>query len=607
MTAINNLSVISLLFVRFLMKLMVFLVRGGFIFSNFSYILILLLPFLFEILFIRVRKLKSKRELLFFFISTSLVVFLPFLIFVRDVYLIAFIVLIDIICLLYFFYRWSIIFGIFLVFSLFSFNLSGFIIANLVDSFDDVSGVLEKGNLNIAKGKIEGYELGTIIYKSGEYIKTIFDKGEELTLFVRALPYEKEIIFVISVAILSILSLYLISALEVRERRKKYIDMQVQMEEKTNLLSSSETIHNGENISESNGENISEITSEIIDTELDNLKAKIENDKTYLDYLEKSLKDFEISLQKFKAVPDMRKYLFDIVKKSEEVLAKKVDLKLDEVLELKDLILKLSENLKLNQGELMNFRAKVWNFGARMNLFFRGLEYYFHEIFSPLGGIENELQKLKLLFPSEQKGEEAFLKAFDNFRKHLEEFEKVLENFSHEINLSFENIGILAFNSHLLAYKIGDKARAFDPISLAIEELILRKMDVIKNEWGASYEGVKSIIRELKDIKITINYPIIDDLLVAVNSIKNDIEWKISSIFSLISSNSQSFKKIDEALEKLSENIDELLSLLQVLSSLLDDGLKIIEKYPSYFEENKKFISNIRKVLDDLEGKKDNE
>jgi archaellum component FlaC len=111
----------------------------------------------------------------------------------------------------------------------------------------------------------------------------------------------------------------------------------------------------------------------------------------------------------------------------------------------------------------------------------------------------------------------------------------------------------------------------------------------------------------LKDIKITINYPIIDDLLVAVNSIKNDIEWKISSIFSLISSNSQSFKKIDEALEKLSENIDELLSLLQVLSSLLDDGLKIIEKYPSYFEENKKFISNIRKVLDDLEGKKDNE
>jgi soluble cytochrome b562 len=581
------------------MKLMVFLVRGGFIFSNFSYILILLLPFLFEILFIRVRKLKSKRELLFFFISTSLVVFLSFLIFVRDVYLIAFIVLIDIICLLYFFYRWGIIFGIFFVFSLFSFNLSGFIIANLVDSFDDVSGVLEKGNLNIAKGKIEGYELGTIIYKSGEYIKTIFDKGEELTLFVRALPYEKEIIFVISVAILSILSLYLISALEVRERRKKYIDMQVQMEEKTNFGASSETIHNGENISE--------ITSEIIDTELDNLKAKIENDKTYLDYLEKSLKDFEMYLQKFKAFPDMRKYLFDIVKKSEEVLSKKVDLKLDEVLELKDLILKLSENLKLNQGELMNFRAKVWNFSARMDLFFRGLEYYFHEIFSPLGGIENELQKLKLLFPSEQKGEEAFLKAFDNFRKHLEEFEKVLENFSHEINLSFENIGILAFNSHLLAYKIGDKARAFDPISLAIEELILRKMDVIKNEWGASYEGVKSIIRELKDIKITINYPIIDDLLVAVNSIKNDIEWKISSIFSLISSNSQSFKKIDEALEKLSENIDELLSLLQVLSSLLDDGLKIIEKYPSYFEENKKFISNIRKVLDDLEGKKDNE
>lgn len=314
-----------------------------------------------------------------------------------------------------------------------------------------------------------------------------------------------------------------------------------------------------------------------------------------------------MSLQKFKAVQDMGKYLFDIVKKAEEVLSKKVEPKLDEILELKDLISKLSENLKLIQGELMNFRTKLWNFSARMNLVFRGLEYYFHEIFSPLGGLENELQKLKLLFSNEQKEEELVLKAFDNFRKHLEELEKVLENFSHEINLSFENIGILAFNSHLLAYKIGDKARAFDPISLAIEELILHKMDVIKNEWFENYEEVKSIIRELKEIKISINYKIIDDLLAAVNSIKNDIEWKISSIFSLISSNSEAFKRIDEALEKLSENVEELLSLLQALSSLLDSGLEIIEKYPSYFEENKRFISNIKKVLGDLDGKKDNE
>jgi len=319
------------------------------------------------------------------------------------------------------------------------------------------------------------------------------------------------------------------------------------------------------------------------------------------------LKDFEMSLQKFKAVQDMGKYLFDIVKKAEEVLSKKVEPKLDEILELKDLISKLSENLKLSQGELMNFRTKLWNFSARMNLVFRGLEYYFHEIFSPLGGLENELQKLKLLFSNEQKEEELVLKAFDNFRKHLEELEKVLENFSHEINLSFENIGILAFNSHLLAYKIGDKARAFDPISLAIEELILHKMDVIKNEWFENYEEVKSIIRELKEIKISINYKIIDDLLAAVNSIKNDIEWKISSIFSLISSNSEAFRRIDEALEKLSENVEELLSLLQALSSLLDSGLEIIEKYPSYFEENKRFISNIKKVLGDLDGKKDNE
>lgn len=603
MIAINNLSVISLLSVRFLMKLLVVLVRGGFTFSNLTYILILLLAFLFEILFIRLRRLKSKREILFFFISASLIVFFPFLIFGRDIYLIAFIVLIDVICFLYFFYRWSIIFGVFLVFSLFSFNLSGFIIANSINSFDDISRALEKGNLNLAKGRIEGHELGNIIYKSGEYMKVIFDKGEELTLFVRALPYEKEILFVISVAILAILSLYLLSSLEVRERKKRDIDIQAKMriEEKHSLVDSSGTIRSEDDMSESI------YSSEFVDAELDNLKAKIENDKVQLDYIERALKDFEMSLQKFKAVQDMGKYLFDIVKKAEEVLSKKVEPKLDEILELKDLISKLSENLKLIQGELMNFRTKLWNFSARMNLVFRGLEYYFHEIFSPLGGLENELQKLKLLFSNEQKEEELVLKAFDNFRKHLEELEKVLENFSHEINLSFENIGILAFNSHLLAYKIGDKARAFDPISLAIEELILHKMDVIKNEWFENYEEVKSIIRELKEIKISINYKIIDDLLAAVNSIKNDIEWKISSIFSLISSNSEAFKRIDEALEKLSENVEELLSLLQALSSLLDSGLEIIEKYPSYFEENKRFISNIKKVLGDLDGKKDNE
>ncbi len=603
MTAVNNLSVISLLSVRFLMKLLIVLVRGGFTSSNLSYILILLLPFLFEILFIRVRKLKSKRELLFLFISTSFIVFFLFLIFARDIYLIAFVFLIDIICFLYFFYRWSIIFGIFFVFSLFSFNLSGFIIANSINSFDDLTRALEKGNLNLAKGKIEGHELGTIIYKSGEYIKIIFDKGEELTLFVRALPYEKEMLFVISVSILSILSLYLLSSLEVRERRKRGVDIQVKtkVEEKYNLEDSSGTIRSENNVSEIM------YSSELVAAELDNLKAKIENDKIQIDYIESSLKDFEMRLQKFKAVQDMRKYLLDIVKKAEEVLSKKVELKLDEILELKDLISKLSENLKLNQEELINFRTKVWNFSAKMNLVFRGLEYYFHEIFSPLGGVENELQKLKLLFSNDQKEGELVLKAFDNFRKHLEELEKVLENFSQEINSSFENIGILAFNSHLLAYKIGDKARAFDPISLAIEELILSKMDVIKNEWVANYEGVKSIIKELKEIKISIDYKIIDELLAAVNSIKNDIEWKISSIFSLISSNSESFKRIDEALERLSENIDVLLSLLQALYSLLDSGLEIIEKYPSYFEENKRFISNVKEILSDLGGKKDNE
>ncbi len=603
MTAVNNLSVISLLSVRFLMKLLIVLVRGGFTSSNLSYILILLLPFLFEILFIRVRKLKSKRELLFLFISTSLIVFFLFLIFARDIYLIAFVFLIDIICFLYFFYRWSIIFGIFFVFSLFSFNLSGFIIANSINSFDDLTSALEKGNLNLAKGKIEGHELGTIIYKSGEYIKIIFDKGEELTLFVRALPYEKEMLFVISVSILSILSLYLLSSLEVRERRKRGVDIQVKtkIEEKYNLEDSSGTIRSENNVSEIM------YSSELVAAELDNLKAKIENDKIQIDYIESSLKDFEMRLQKFKAVQDMRKYLLDIVKKAEEVLSKKVELKLDEILELKDLISKLSENLKLNQEELINFRTKVWNFSAKMNLVFRGLEYYFHEIFSPLGGVENELQKLKLLFSNDQKEGELVLKAFDNFRKHLEELEKVLENFSQEINSSFENIGILAFNSHLLAYKIGDKARAFDPISLAIEELILSKMDVIKNEWVANYEGVKSIIKELKEIKISIDYKIIDELLAAVNSIKNDIEWKISSVFSLISSNSESFKRIDEALERLSENIDVLLSLLQALYSLLDSGLEIIEKYPSYFEENKRFISNVKEILSDLGGKKDNE
>jgi len=93
----------------------------------------------------------------------------------------------------------------------------------------------------------------------------------------------------------------------------------MRIEEKHSLVDSSGTIRSEDDMSESM------YSSELVDAELDNLKAKIENDKIQLDYIERALKDFEMSLQKFKAVQDMGKYLFDIVKKAEEVLSKKLN------------------------------------------------------------------------------------------------------------------------------------------------------------------------------------------------------------------------------------------------------------------------------------------
>jgi hypothetical protein len=75
-------------------------------------------------------------------------------------------------------------------------------------------------NINFAKGRKEGVELDKIIFRNGEYIKTMFSDGEEITLFVRALPYKKEYVLLLATLIFPLISLPIISGLKKTKNKK---------------------------------------------------------------------------------------------------------------------------------------------------------------------------------------------------------------------------------------------------------------------------------------------------------------------------------------------------------------------------------------------------
>jgi hypothetical protein len=462
-------------------------------------------------------------------------------------------------------------------------------------------------NINFAKGRKEGVELDKIIFRNGEYIKTMFSDGEEITLFVRALPYKKEYVLLLATLIFPLISLPIISGLK-KTKNKKLI----RSEDKSENSKESEDSKN------SGSDLISYIPQDyigsedkiyflsLLEEELNSFEKKISEDKSEIISLEEFLQYFENEI--LKLVPDLglRDKIISVVERMKEVLFLKRDLSQFqvEISELKKIASDVLEKLKSSHRSVLNLKLKLENFERYITLLFRSLEYSFHEIFSPLGGIENEIGKLKILLSSDDREGGKIFKSYDIFVGIVGEFEKTLDSFLRDILSSLENIKVLAFNSQVLTYKVIDKARAFEPLASAVEELILVRMEEVYKGLKESYEKLKYSIGKIKDVKLGLDISVVNELEKDVISFKSEVESKISSVRSLISSNTEISRKISEVLDELSDYILQNINFFSEFISKLDGGLSAISSISEGTDEAEKFLTYVDKLLDELKAMK---
>ncbi len=590
---------------RTLMKLSILSVIGAFLHINLFYVVLLLIFFVIELGVLIVRKVMSRRDFSFLILTTSLISFLFFAL-AEKIYLVLFFVLVDLICLLSIFYKYFLAFGMFFIFSFLIFNFSGFIVTNSLKSID-VRKFLHYENINFAKGRKEGVELDKIIFRNGEYIKTMFSDGEEITLFVRALPYKKEYVLLLATLIFPLISLPIISGLG-KTKNKKLIRSEDKSENSkefddsknagSDLISYTPQAHIG---SEDKIYFLS-----LLEEELNSFEKKISEDKSEIISLEEFLQYFEN--ETLKLIPDLglKDKIISVVERMKEVLFLKRDLSSFqlEISELKKISSDLLEKLKSSHRSVLNLKLKLENFERYINLLFRSLEYSFHEIFSPIGGIENEIGKIKILLSSDDREGGKIFKSYDIFVEIVGEFEKTLDSFLRDILSSLENIKVLAFNSQVLTYKVLDKARAFEPLASAVEELILVRMEEVYKGLKESYEKLKHSIGRIKDVKLGLDISVINELEKDVISFKSEIESKISSVRSLISSNIEISRKISEVLDRLSDYILQNINFFSEFISKLDEGLSAISAISEGTDEAEKFLTYVDKLLDELRAMK---
>jgi len=584
---------------RTLMKLSILSVIGAFLHINLFYVVLLLIFFVLELGFLIVRKVMSRRDFSFLILTTSLISFLFFAL-AEKIYLVLFFVIVDLICLLSIFYKYFLAFGMFFIFSFLIFNFSGFIVTNSLKSID-VRKFLHYENINFAKGRKEGVELDKIIFRNGEYIKTMFSDGEEITLFVRALPYKKEYVLLLATLIFPLISLPIISGLG-KIKNKKLIRSKDKSE---NSKESDDSKESDLNVPQDHiGSEDKIYFLSLLEEELNSFEKKISEDKSEIISLEEFLQYFEN--ETLKLVPDLglKDKIISVVERMKEVLFLKRDLSQFqvEISELKKIASDVLEKLKSSHRSVLNFKLKLENFERYITLLFRSLEYSFHEIFSPLGGIENEIGKIKILLSSDDREGGKIFKSYDIFVEIVGEFEKTLDSFLRDILSSLENIKVLAFNSQVLTYKVIDKARAFEPLASAVEELILVRMEEVYKGLKESYEKLKHSIGRIKDVKLGLDISVVNELEKDVISFKSEVESKISSVRSLISSNIEISRKTSEVLDKLSDYILQNINFFSEFISKLDQGLSAISSISEGTDEAEKFLSYVDKLLDELKA-----
>lgn len=266
---------------------------------------------------------------------------------------------------------------------------------------------------------------------------------------------------------------------------------------------------------------------------------------------------------------------------------------------------KISEFIKL-LGEIRSFSGNLLSdiltlkenflrYERDINRRFREFENLFHEIFSPLGGIENQVNSLRLNFHDTYQ---------DEIFKRCEQMISEMQGFLKNLSEIYESFHILHLNSQVRAHKIRDKVPSFEVIPHAIF-MMLGKMRELMSNIETELKSFENFIQEIKrsrtQFSLSVNFQDISNNVVEMKSAVESIVSHVSSVRSALISNIKSYLSV------LNDSESSINYFSRVVSDILYD---IGNAFPAFSyalsqvrTENDNLVKNIVDWVKDYETK----
>lgn len=429
----------------------------------------------------------------------------------------------------------------------------------------------------------------SIAYRNRQLFAKIIHGGDFFLLRVQTLD-DKEIVIISIISALSFffvsfyISRYIIDVRRTGEKHKEYHgkDEEYQRKEEQDLQDSSYSTAYVEYLRDS----LLRIR--------ENLKNEIEDINAY----ERDVSKFErltgkvieqAQRNKSEILSTLKDYSMKI--KLKEDYSNIVD-KISEFIKLLGEIRSFSGNLL---SDILTLKENFLRYERDINRRFREFENLFHEIFSPLGGIENQVNSLRLNFHDTYQ---------DEIFKRCEQMISEMQGFLKNLSEIYESFHILHLNSQVRAHKIRDKVPSFEVIPHAIF-MMLGKMRELMSNIESELKSFENFIQEIKrsrtQFSLSVNFQDISNNVVEMKSAVESIVSHVSSVKSALISNIKSYLSV------LNDSESSINYFSRVVSDILYD---IGNAFPAFSyalsqvrTENDNLVKNIVDWVKDYETK----
>ncbi len=529
------------------------------------------IPFLiissFEILFSR--RLYSQRENIYLIAITSFLIYLVAIYSKTPLYLLTMFLFIDISSGVSVFLRWVIFLPLIFVVATFSLNIPVLFVSRSVNPDKDLPENFKviKGNaIDRYTGKKESVNFSGGFLVGNYLFSATSPEGDEFFVFLRTIDSEKEILFFSFLIILSLIFVLLVLRTE-----KKDLTQDSQSVDKTKT---DRNIFGEEGLLSGDKTELFSLYKKYLEEAISNLKANIEEDKAYLSSITKTLDDFKFKISSMLLEKSSETDVRSLVRNFKSSIYDKVQQiskKIDELRRIIDTsaferIQILSYDAYLS---LITLKDSISSLREILLHKFRSMEYVFHEIYSPLGGIENDIGKIR--FFNIQK-----IFDFSDIEETFQDFCEMIVRFKSNISAILDSIKILAFNSFVIAYKIKDKVESFEVLSSAIEMIMVNVESFyseVQELWNVVEENLAKIRFENPNISF-------DELEKQISEAKKILDEGMQGIRSFVSSLVQFTNTF---LNNLSSGIEDtgegtnFFSKINIKFELLKDSFDLLQ------------------------------